>query len=66
MLSALEALNLESMSGVHTRIRCICHILNLVVKVSHPFKLDCVWDLEALTISFLGHFVTIFGETKKE
>ena len=34
MLSALEALNPESMSGVHTRIRCICHILNLVVKVS--------------------------------
>jgi len=34
MLSALEALNPESMSGVHTRVRCICHILNLVVKVS--------------------------------
>jgi hypothetical protein len=33
MLSSLEALNPDSASGVHTRIRCICHILNLVVKV---------------------------------
>ena len=38
MLAALEALNPESMSGVHTRIRCICHILNLVVKVSRSLE----------------------------
>ena len=30
----MEELNPESASGVHTRIWCICHILNLVVKVS--------------------------------
>jgi len=35
MLSALEALNPESMSGVHTCVWCTCHILNLVVKVSY-------------------------------
>ena len=46
MLSALEALNLESMSSVHTCIQCICHILNLVVKVSHLFNLHCIWELE--------------------
>ena len=34
MLSALEALNPKSMSGIHTCIWCICHILNLVIKVS--------------------------------
>jgi len=34
MLSSMEELNPESASGVHTRIRCIFHILNLVVKVS--------------------------------
>ena len=34
LLSVLESLCPESASGVHTRIHCICHILNLVVKVS--------------------------------
>ena len=34
MLASLEELNPDSASGVHTRIWCICHILNLVVKVS--------------------------------
>jgi hypothetical protein len=29
----MEELNADSASGVHTRIQCICHILNLVVKV---------------------------------
>ena len=32
MLASLEELNPNSASVVHTRIRCICHILNLVVK----------------------------------
>ena len=34
LLSALESLCPELASGVHTHIRCICHILNLMVKVS--------------------------------
>lgn len=33
MLSALELRTPEGANGVHSRIRCICHILNLVVKV---------------------------------
>jgi hypothetical protein len=63
MLSALEALNPESMSGVHTCIWRICHILNLVVKVSSWFKLDCI---RVLTLSLIGHLVTVFHQAKEQ
>jgi hypothetical protein len=33
MLAELEFLIPDGVSGVHTRIHCICHIINLVVKV---------------------------------
>jgi hypothetical protein len=61
MLLALEALNPESMSGVHICIWCICHILNLVVKVSNWFKLHCIM---VLTLSILGHLVAVFKSNK--
>lgn len=63
MLSALEALNPKSMSGIHTHIQCICHILNLVVKVSSWLKLHCI---TVLTLSLLGHLVTVFNQTKEQ
>jgi len=36
MLTELEFLIPNGASGVHTHIRCICHIINLVVKVRIP------------------------------
>jgi hypothetical protein len=36
MLTKLEFLIQNGASGVHTHIRCICHIINLIVKVCIP------------------------------
>jgi hypothetical protein len=61
MLASLEELNPDSASGVHTRIRCICHILNLVVKVG----LDTIPLTSPSLIMFgLGNFITILGKAK--
>lgn len=61
MLSELEILCPESASGVHTRIRCICHILNLVVKVSFEYGQPTFSRL-TLTI-FSGYFIAVHGQT---
>jgi hypothetical protein len=54
MVAELEML-LDGPNGTHTRIRCMCHILNLVVKVCHLLK--CV---EALLIRCVGDTLTVF------
>jgi len=55
----MEELNADSASGVHTRIRCICHILNLVIKVGiEMFLISCIFWYN------LGNIVTIFCKVK--
>lgn len=53
-VSELEYLIPDSPSGSHTRIRCVCHILNLVVKV-------CLLMVGAGFLSYLllGYLITV-------
>jgi hypothetical protein len=63
MLAALEDLNSGSASGVHTRIRCICHILNLIVKVGLDIKVT-IPHLSHVDNVCLGNLITILSQTK--
>jgi hypothetical protein len=57
MVDELQVLLPNSICGADTWVRCICHVMNLTVKV----RLDCLLEY-TVSNSFEGHSLTIYSE----